>query len=85
MKEKNDYNEISGVIVKKSKNIFGKCYVEVSDGIKKVKVELGRALFDKYNENDEITIGYMNGKLINIRNGIYEKSESTKILRKFRN
>lgn len=75
LKEKNSYNEISGIIAKKSKNIFGKYYIEVSDGIEKVKVELGRALFDIYNENDEITIGYMNGKLINIRNGICEATE----------
>ena len=70
--EMKSYDEISGMVVKKHKNLLGKYFFVISDGIKKVKVEVGKGLYDIYSENDELTIGYMNDKLINIRTGICE-------------
>lgn len=63
---KMNYREISGRIVEKNKNFLGKYYFKISDGTETVKVFVGKGLYDFYDVNKEVTIGYINRKLINI-------------------
>ncbi len=64
---KMNYKEISGRIIEKNKNFLGKYYFKISDGTEIVKVFVGKGLYDFYDVNKEVTIGYINRKLINIR------------------
>ena len=65
----NDYKELRGILIKKTKNIFWEYIFKVNDGTKTVSVKVGKGLFDKYQLNSQLTIGFKGKKLINIRSG----------------
>ena len=64
------YKEYTGILEKKFKNIWGEHIFKVNDGTKTVSVKVGKALFDRYQLNSKVMIGYIGKKLINIRPGI---------------
>ncbi|MDF2505767.1 MAG: hypothetical protein K0R06_3262 [Clostridium sp.] len=64
------YEEHRGILEKKVINIWGEYIFKVNDGSKTVSVKVGKALFDMYQLNSKVTIGYKGKKLINIRPGI---------------
>ncbi len=69
------YAEHSGILIKKSKNLLGEYIFKVNDGTKTISVKVGKALFEMYQVNSKITIGYIGRKLINIRLGILFNDE----------
>ncbi len=64
-----NYKEHSGFLFRKTKNIFGECIFKVNDGTKIVSVKVGKELFEMYQLNSQLTIGFIGKKLINIRSG----------------
>lgn len=64
------YGEHRGILEKKVKNIWGEYVFKVNDGTKAISVKVGKGLFDMYQLNSQVTIGYIGKKLINIRPGI---------------
>lgn len=63
------YKEHSGILVRKTKNVFGKYIFTINDGTKTVSVKVGKELFEIYQLNAQLTIGFIGKKLINIRSG----------------
>ena len=64
------YKEHRGILEKKNRTIWGNYIFRVNDGAKIISVKVGKALFDMYKLNAQVTIGYIGKKLINIRPGI---------------
>lgn len=70
-----NYKELKGTINKKDTNIFKKYYIVVSDGKNQITFGVGKGLFDMYAVGEQVTIGYVGKKLINIRKGICENED----------
>ncbi len=64
-----NYTEHSGILVRKTKNVFGKYIFTINDGTKTVSVKVGKELFENYQLNAQLTIGFIGKKLINIKSG----------------
>lgn len=65
-----DYREIRGIIKRKYKNIFGKYIFVIADKDKEVSLFVGKGLYEMYNVKEQVTVGHIKKKLINIRPGI---------------
>ena len=65
-----EYEEHKGILEKKVKNIWGGYIFIVNDGTKTVSVKVAKTLYDMYQLNSQVTIGYIGKKLINIRPSI---------------
>jgi len=61
------YDEYRGILVKKNKTICGEYVFKVKGGKKIIPVKVGKALYNTYQLNSEVTIGCKGKKLINIR------------------
>lgn len=70
-----NYKELRGTINKKDANIFKKHYFVVSDGKKQTAIFVGKGLYDMYSVGEQVTIGYIGKKLVNIRKGICENED----------
>lgn len=70
-----NYKELRGTINNKRANIFKKNYLVVSDGKNQINFGVGKELFDMYVVGEQVTIGYVGKKLINIRKGICENED----------
>ena len=64
-----NYKEHRGILVRKTKNIFGKYIFKINDGTETVLVKVGKEIFELYQLNEQLTIGFIGKKLINIRSG----------------
>jgi len=62
-----NYKEYTGGIIQKKKDLFSRCFFMVEAGMKKITVKVGKGLFDLYDIGDNVTIGHIKKKLINIR------------------
>lgn len=67
-----DYIEIQGTLIKKKRTIFGNHYLYINDGNHTVSVIIGKSEFDLYSVGTQLTVGYIEHRLINIRTGIVE-------------
>ena len=65
-----DYKEIRGIIKRKYRNILGKYIFVISDNDEEVSVYVGKGLYEMYNVQEQITVGHIKKKLVNIRPGI---------------
>jgi hypothetical protein len=65
-----NYKEIRGTVNRKGVNILKKYYFVVSDGRNQTRVYVGKELYEGYSVGEQVTIGYIEKKLINIRKGI---------------
>lgn len=64
------YTETRGPLVKKYRNLLGQYILVLSENGKKVKICVGKALFESAEIGTEWTMGHMKKKLINVRPGI---------------
>ena len=67
------YKDISGVLIRKYRNLFGK-YVLEEDG-QKTKIYVGKMMFKDVEVGTKWTIGHINGRLINMRPGVHKVSD----------
>ena len=68
-----NYKELRGTINKKDANLLKKHYFVVSDEKNQATIFMGEGLFDMYSVGEQVTIGYIGKKLVNIRKGICKK------------
>lgn len=70
-----NYKDVEGILVRKYRNIFGK-YVFVMDenGIK-TKIFVGKGLYEMTKLGTKLTMGHINGRLINIRPGFCKNTD----------
>lgn len=65
-----DYKETRGTLVKKYRNLFGQYVFVLSENGRKIKICVGKALFESTEIGTEWTMGHIQKKLINVRPGI---------------
>lgn len=71
-----EYQSISGRVIRKKKKLFGGWCMTVSDGQREATVNITRIQFEQFFPvGDEVTIGYMGRRIVNIRPGIHAEDE----------
>lgn len=63
------YSEHRGVVVKKYRNLLGKCVLVLDENNILIKVNVGKTLYQVIEIGCKLTIGKIGRKLINIRPG----------------
>lgn len=69
------YDSISGRIVRKKKKLFGGWCMTVSDEQREVTVDIAPIQFEQFSVGDEMTIGFMGRRIVNIRPGLHAEEE----------
>ena len=67
-KDLENYKDIRGTLVRKRK-CLGRYMFIISDKKEKVKVIVGKGLYEDYSVGDRLTVGHIGKMLINIRRG----------------
>lgn len=71
-----EYGSIAGQVISKKKKLFGGWCMTISDGQRKVTVDITRIQFEQFFPvGDEVTIGFMGRRIVNIRPGIHAEAE----------
>jgi len=69
------YKEHCGSLIKKYRSVFGKYIFVVDENGKKSKVNVGKFIYQDTKLGSILTIGEINGKLINIRSDICKNND----------
>jgi len=69
------YKEHRGCLIKKYRSVFGKYIFVVDENGKKSKVNVGKCIYEDTKLGSILTIGEINGKLINIRSDICKNND----------
>lgn len=64
------YKEHRGILAKKYRSVFGKYVFIIEESDSRAKVYVGKCIYEGTELGSELTVGEIDGKLVNIRPGV---------------